>query len=263
METDAANRRPDSIGCGAGAAALPPMTTGRHSTKFAGSAVVPSGPQSRPAKADMTARSGCISGFGKAGRLFCNPVPLQQWPSCIRPARSTAQGIPLYRDRRPVTRNNQAGKEPTSCVVRRDSPLLPLPTSRHRTQRQHQRRDQSLQEAPERGDSDTLHGIACADACAAHGLAWNKAADGMHQVRQYVTLADAPLLRAPKRLNGIGMPLVPKAVRMDRHVSEPLVVNTLIPQVAVGLTPVHSSWPGDRSAQSSLRRYEAESIHRT
>jgi hypothetical protein len=47
MDTDAASRRP----AGAGAEALLPMTTGRHSTRFAGSAVVPSGPQSRPATA--------------------------------------------------------------------------------------------------------------------------------------------------------------------------------------------------------------------
>ncbi len=53
------------------------------------------------------------------------------------------------------------------------------------------------------------------------------------------------------------MPLVPKAVRMDRHVSEPLVVNTLNPQVAVGLTPVHSNSPGDRSAQFNLRTCKA------
>ena len=51
METEAARRRPlDDDGAGDGAEALPPMTTGRHSTRFAGSAVVPSGPQSSPAR---------------------------------------------------------------------------------------------------------------------------------------------------------------------------------------------------------------------
>ena len=51
IDTDAAaRRRPPNDGAAAGAEAVPPMMTGRHSTRFAGSAVVPSGPQSSPAR---------------------------------------------------------------------------------------------------------------------------------------------------------------------------------------------------------------------
>ena len=48
METEAASRRPLDVDVGA-AVLSPPMMTGRHSTRLAGSAVVPSGPQSSPA----------------------------------------------------------------------------------------------------------------------------------------------------------------------------------------------------------------------
>lgn len=56
MVMEAARRRP--AGEGADADALPPMTTGRQSTRFAGSGVVPAGPQSSPAP---TTAADCVS----------------------------------------------------------------------------------------------------------------------------------------------------------------------------------------------------------
>ena len=53
--TEAARRRPLDDGAAPGAEAPPPpMMTGRHSTRFAGSAVVPSGPQSSPARGERS-----------------------------------------------------------------------------------------------------------------------------------------------------------------------------------------------------------------
>ena len=50
MDTDVVSRRPASIGEGAAVLLALLMTTGRHSTRLAGSGDVPSGPQSRPAR---------------------------------------------------------------------------------------------------------------------------------------------------------------------------------------------------------------------
>jgi len=70
---EATRRRPPEDAAGDGAAALlPPMMTGRHSTRFAGSAVVPSGPQSSPARVRAS-----------VGLLVCNQLAPTGWQLCV------------------------------------------------------------------------------------------------------------------------------------------------------------------------------------